>query len=241
VEKLDEYVTLLGTLLGAILGGIIGFAGAYLVERQRSKKEHVIEMRDKIYGPMFMEISRILEVVKSFQSSEYNSQENLTKMKNDFLFSTIEQGLKSRVSDVIDRLEKYQKVRQAAEIRLNEISLREVMDASGFNLAASHVFLISLIGETMTNTVDLRTAIFLGLTSEDFIKKEKEKWGEDLQIEAKFVGVKTTLKQYESLYASLLAKMEKEPLYLMEKEQRKRLIKELENLQDQVEPFVKPK
>jgi hypothetical protein len=237
MEKMDEYLTLLGTLLGAV----IGFVGAYVVERQRSKKEFVMEMRDKIYGPMLMEIGRISETVRLYQSSYYDAQENLKKLKNDFLFSTIEQGLKDRLSDVIDKLEKYQKVRHAAEIKLNDIGHREIMDASGYNITVSDVFLISLIGETMTSSLDLSTAIFLRSSPQDFIKKEKEKWGEDVQIEAKFVGTKTTVELYESLYVSILAKMEKEPLYSNEKEQRTRLLRELKSTQDRIEPFVKQK
>ena len=238
---MDEYLTLMGTLLGAVVGGIIGFAGAYLVERQRFKKERIVEMRDKIYGPMFMETSRILEVVKMFQSCYYNAQENLEKLKDDYLFFTIGQGLKNKLSNVIDRLEKYQKVRHAAEFKLSEIAQQEVMNVSGYNIGVSSVFLNLLIGVTTASTLDLSTAIFLELTPQNFIKKEKEKWGENSQVEAKFAGVKATLEQYESLYMSLLAKMEKEPLYLMEKEQRGRLTKELENLLRQIEPFVKPK
>jgi glutamine synthetase type III len=96
-----------------------------------------------------------------------------------------------------------------------------------------------VIGETTASTLDLQTAIFLKTAPQDFIKKEKDKWSKGSQVEARFAGVKTTLENFELLYASILAKMEKEPLYLMEKEQRSRLTIELENLIKQIEPYVK--
>jgi hypothetical protein len=239
--RMDEWLTILATLLGAVIGGIIGFAGAYLVERQRFKKERVIEMRDRIYGPMLMETSRILEVVTLFQSSYYNAQENLKKLGDDYLFFTLEQDLKSRFAMVIDRLEKYQTVRHAAEIKLNEDAHQEIIESSGHNIGVSSVFLNMVLGETMAATLDLQTSIFLKTTPQDFIKKEKEKWSEDLQVDARFAGAKTTLEDFEFLYNSILTKMENEPLYQMEKEQRTRLTKELENLIEQIKPFVKPK
>lgn len=240
---MDEYLTIVATLLGAVIGGIIGFAGAYLVEGQRFKKERVIEMRDKIYGPMLMATSRILEAVKLFQNPIFwNDQNNLKKLEDDYLFFALEQDLKSRWSEVMDRFEKYQKVRYAAEIRLNENSKQQIMEISGgLNIGVSSVFLGLFIGEITASTLDLQTAIFLKLAPKDFIKKEKEKWGEDSQIEARFSGVKTTLEKFESLYASILTKMEKEQLYHTENEQRTRLIKELESLLGQIEPFVKPR
>jgi hypothetical protein len=239
-RRMDEYLTLLGTLLGAVVGGIIGFAGAYIVEKKRFKRERILEMRNEIYGPMFMETSRILENVKFFQRTDYIAQDELKKLKDDYLFFTIEQGLKNRLSEVIDRFEKYQKVRLAAEYKLSQVAQQEVMDASGYNVGVSNVFLNLLIGAIMVSTIDLSTAVFLGLTAQDFIKKEKEKWGEDSLVDVRFAGAIGTLQQYESLYASLFAKMEKEPLYLTEKEQRVRLIKELENFLRLIEPFVKP-
>lgn len=238
---MDEWLTILATLLGAVIGGIIGFVGAYLVERQRFKNERVIEMRDRIYGPMLMETSKILEVVTLFQNSYYNVQENLKKLGDDCLFFTLEQDLKSRFAMVIDRLEKYQTVRHAAEIKLNEDAHQEIMESSGYNIGVSSVFLNMVLGETMAATLDLQTAIFLKTTPQEFIKKEKEKWGEDSEVDARFTGAKTTLEDFEFLYTSILPKMEKEPLYQMEKEQRTRLTKELENLIEQIESFVKPK
>jgi hypothetical protein len=77
------------------------------------------------------------------------------------------------------------------------------------------------------------------LAPHDFIKKEKEKWGEDIQIDVNIFGTENTLEAFESLYASMLAKMEKEPLYRTEREQRMRLAKELKRLIGQIEPFVK--
>jgi gas vesicle protein len=244
----DEYLTIVATLLGAVIGGVIGFAGAYLVERQRFKKERVIEMRDKIYGPMFMETSKTLEALKSFQRN-YGSLGNLKNLTDTYLFFTIGQDLKSRFSEVMDRFEKYPTVRFAAETALEDAVKEEVektfvVKIVGSSGGAEYDYIRLLMGKIMASALDLKSAIFLKLAPRDFIKKEKEKWGKDIQVEVSLVGIpkaKNTLDEFESLYLSILAKMEKEPLYLTEKEQRTRLTIELENLIKQIEPFVKPK
>lgn len=56
----------------------------------------------------------------------------------------------------------------------------------------------------------------------------------------KFAGTKATLEQYESLYVFVLAKMEKELLYLEERTQRMRLIHELEHFLEKIKGFVMP-
>lgn len=243
---MDDYLTIVATLLGAAIGGIIGFAGAYLVERQRFQKERVIEMRDKIYGPMLMATSRILEAVKLYQNPIFwNNQDNLKKLQDDYLFFTLKQDLKSRFTEVMDRLEKYQKILRAAEIALDAAALQYFGETlgitKGISGGAENAYLRLLMGQTKASSLDMKSAIFLKMAPQDFIKKEKEKWGEGIQIDVSIFDYSNRLEAFESMYASMLAKMEKEPLYMTEREQRTRLAKELENLIEQIEPFVKTK
>jgi gas vesicle protein len=238
----DEYLTLVGTLLGAI----IGFVGAYLVEEQHFKKERINEMRDKIYGPMFMEISKLLGAVKSYESSYYNSLENLKKLMDDYLFFTIDEKLKDRFFRLMERFDKYPTIRLAAENTLNDITRKEVektfgVSTTGSSSGTEYVYLRLLLGKTMERVLSLKTAIFLTLSPEDFIKKEKEEWGQEMQTDVSISGYGKTLKDFELLYTSILAKMEQEPLYLTEREQRKSCIEELESFLEQMEPFVKHK
>jgi hypothetical protein len=243
---LDEYLALVGTLLGAALGGIIGFVGAYLVERWHFKKMRTTELRNKIYGPMFMEISKLLGAVKSYESSYYNSLENLKRLMDDYLFFTIDEKLKDRFFRLMERFDKYPTVRFAAENTLNDMTKEEVektfgVSTTGSSSGTEYVYLRLLLGKTMERVLSLKTAIFLRLSPEDFIKKEKEEWGQEMQTDVSISGCGKTLKDFESLYTSILAKMEQEPLYLKEREQRKSCIEELEDFLKQVGPFVKPR
>jgi hypothetical protein len=237
---MDEYLTLFAALLGAATGGIIGLASAYLLQRQRFKRENVIEMRDKIYGPIFMEISEILEVTKLFKYHDYSSVENLKQVMNDYLFFTIKQDLKSKLSALIERLETYRSIQYAAEMIFRDITIEEVKKAFKVDIGsdANQIFLRSLIGATMASAISFKEAVFLKLAPKDFVRKEKEKWGEDIQIEVRIGGQSISSDDFESLYGLVLGKMEKESLYLEEKRQRMRLIQELEHFLEQIKDFV---
>ena len=236
---MDDYLTLLGTLLGAVVGAVIAYLGAYQIERQHFARD----LRERIYGPMFMETSKILEGIKSFQGFDAvpNRIGRLKGLMNDYLFSTIAEDMKLRFSNVIDRLGKYQKIQYAAILRLSEKSKNQVMEVSGgLNVRAINVNLNILIGETLVDALNLQTAVFLQIAPQDFVKKEKDRWGEGSQFEVTFAGVKASLDIFQSLFNSISSMMEGEPLYLQEKEQRTLLITELKSLLERIEPFVKP-
>lgn len=235
---MDEYLTLLGTLFGTVLGGVIGFASAYLIERQRFKKESVIEMRDKIYGPMYMEVGKTLDAVKLFETSGYVGLFRLRELMDNYIFSTIRQDLKKRLSQLVDRLEKYQSIRRAAEVAFFDATREAVQKNFNVDIGSNANPLLRLvIGKVMASSLNLEGAVFLRLPPRDFIRKEKEKWGDDLGVDVS-IGGQRNLDDFESLYLVVLGMMEKEPLYLTEKEQRMRLIDKLEDLQGQVKTFV---
>jgi hypothetical protein len=239
---MSESTQVFSTLAAAVIGAAIAVASGFLIQRQLLKRENAREMRDRVYGPMFMQISKILEDVTSYNS--YSSLANLKNPMDDYLFFTIGQDLKSGLSEVLDRFAKYNTVRYAAEMALDDAAkqyLEETFKVSikGSGGGAEYDYLRLLLGKTMTSALSLKSAIFLKMAPQDFLKKEKEKWGKDTQIDVSLCGLENTLEAFESMYAYLLAKMEKEPLYLQEKEQRMRLAKELKKLIGQIEPFVK--
>jgi len=50
---MNEYITIFATLLGAIVGGAIGFASAYLIQRQRFKREDQEKLFENVYGTLY--------------------------------------------------------------------------------------------------------------------------------------------------------------------------------------------
>jgi len=237
---MDEYLTLFAALLGAIIGGGIASASAYLIQKQRFKREKVIEMRDRIYGPIFMDMSKILEAVKLFQY-DYHAIENLKGLMNDYLFFTIKQDLKTRLSKLIDKLEIYQSVRYAAELAFGDVTKEEVKKAFKVDIGSdsNQLYLRLLFGKTTASAISLKEAVFRKLAPKEFVRTEKEKLGKDVIIEVRIVGKNSnSLQDFESLYALVIGKMEKELLYVEERKQRMRLIQELENLLEQTEAFV---
>lgn len=239
---MSESAQIFSALAGAVVGAAIAVVSGVLIQRQFFKRENAREMRDRVYGPMFMQTSQILEDVTSYNS--YSSLGNLKNPMDDYLFFTIRQDLKSGLSEVFDRFTKYNTIRFAAETGLDDAARQYLGETFGVSMkggggGAEYDYLRLLLGKTMTSALSLKSAIFLKMSPQDFIKKEKGKWGENVQIDVNLCGLENTLEAFESMYAYLLAKMEKEPIYLEEREQRMRLIKELKKLIGQIEPFVK--
>lgn len=236
-----DVLTLGATLLGAFVGGVIGFVGAYLVQKQRFSRENVIEMRDKIYGPIFMDISRILENVRLFQNPNSSSEENLKEIMDDYLFFTTKQDLKSKLSRLMDRLDKYQRVRYAAEEKFGDIAREIVKTTFKVDIGSdvSQISLRILIGKVMASGITLKEVVFRELSPKDFAGEEKKKWGNDIQIDVRNLSEKgNSLDGFESLYTLVLRKSRKESLYMEEKKQRILLIQELENFLEQIKPYV---
>jgi len=239
---MDDYLTLLGTFLGIVAGAIITLVGEYQIERRHSKKE----LRDRIYGPMFRETNAILEALKTFGGSTHSYLSSPDGWSNDYLFFTIGQDLKEKWFEITERLEQYQTIRHSAEINLDDATNRyigEVLGISmpGSNIGAEYEYLRLLLGKPMAKSLNLRSAVFLKLAPQNFIKEEKKKWGEEMQVDVGMTGFPrdlNTLKDFEEMYDSMLEEMEKDPLYRMEQEQRALLIRDLETFLGQIRPFI---
>lgn len=50
---MSEYLPLFAALLGALVGGSIAFASAYLIQRQRFKREEEEKLFEKVYGTLY--------------------------------------------------------------------------------------------------------------------------------------------------------------------------------------------
>ena len=185
-----DYLTIIATLLGAGVGGIIGFASAYLLQRQRFQRGNVLEMRDKIYGPLFMEVSKLLETTKLFDDFGLGGVGDLKQTSDHYLFSNVGKDLKDKLTALIDRLETYQRVKRGAEVIFDEVAKEEVKKASNAEGGndPSTVWLGSLIGKTMAGAISLKEAVFRELAPQDFVATEKEKWGNNIAFEATNLG-----------------------------------------------------
>jgi|SRR5271157_5977157 len=242
---MNDYLTIVVALLATVAGALITLMGEYQIERRHSKKE----MEDRIYGPMFRETRAMSETLKTFGESNYTSIPNQSEWRNDYLFFTIGQDLERKWFELMEILAQYQTIRYAAQSRLDDATKRYVeitnrTTLTGGATTADYYWLRLLLGKPMARSLNLRSAIFLKMTAQDFIKKEKEKWGEEMQVDVSLPGFRSamnTQEEFEKLYNSMLEEMDKDPLYQMEQKQRTYLLKKLESFLGQIEPFIKPK
>src|SRR3972149_8380569 len=98
-----------------VLQSIFGFmAGAFITyvvqhrlqiesEKRKKEREHAILMRDKVYGLIFMEVSKILENVKLGKTVlTIDNWQNLTTIMSHYLYFTVESDLKTRLSTLLE-------------------------------------------------------------------------------------------------------------------------------------------
>lgn len=192
-------------------------------------------------GKTFKEVSEILERVKLVHSLDCDRLENLKEIMTHWLFSTISQDLKSKLSELLDRVDKYQIIRSATEHKIHNVIRNEVEKTHHVDIGSSGggpLFRLLIAGK-MVSVIWLKEALLLGLHPRDFVRKETQKWGEGIMIEASSVGSKIKkLSVFESLYEDVLREVEKDSLYVEERRQRARLIDELEAFLEQIKVFV---
>lgn len=164
---------IIGTLLGTILGGALGFASAHLHQRQRFKREDVIEMRKKIYGPLFMEISNIVDSI----DEDYFRPDlgNLDSIKCEYRFPAIKQDLKNGFSAIKERVQVYDKIRLAAELTFNEKSSDEIKKKFKIDDPGDppRPYLELRLEEAYIGTLSLKEAVFQQISPSDFLNEEK--------------------------------------------------------------------
>ena len=227
-------------LAGAFTTYIVQHRLQIASEKRRIKRENAIQMRDTIYGPIFEELSIILEHVETVGPLGWEAEDNLKNVMTHFLFFTIERKLKNKLEELLDMLEKYQNIRRATELKLQNVIKTEIEKACQVDIGTVestpnislkvekiHVAWISLIG-----------IILQGITPQDFIRKEKEKWGENVAIEISMGANKRSMNDFEMVYDLVLREIENEYIYLEERAQKSRIIKELQSYLEKVRVFV---
>jgi len=209
-------------------------------EKRRIRRENAIIMRDNIYGPMFEGLSEILERVKSVQPLVWEMPESLKAVRAHYLFFTIRQDLRSELSAILDRFDKYERIRRATEIMIQGTIRKEIEKAYHVDIGLIEYApdLTLLIGQIHVAGINLMRALLQGIEPRDFVRMETEKWGKDMPVEVSIGAKKGDLGDFESLYKAVLHKVEEEPLFRDEKEQRARLIDELEEILEQIKAFV---
>lgn len=95
-----------------------------------------------------------------------------------------------------------------------------------------------LIGKIHVSSITLRTALLRSIEPRDFVTTEMQKWGKDALVEVSIGNKKGDLSDFESLYEAVLHEVEKESLYREEKEQKIRLINELEAFLERIKIFA---
>lgn len=208
-------------------------------EKRRIKREDVITMREKIYGPIFRMMNKILENLELVERPEWEVTRKLEEMKTDYLFYNMNRDLKSKFYTLVNRLDKYEGIYHATQTMI----LKEIRDAVkkahslDVSVSLGQVWLRLEIDDITVDSITLERALLQGIHPNEFIRANEKEW-EDMTIEVTIRGQSKNISDFESLYKKVLDKIEGEPLYREEKKQRRSLVKELKIFLDQIKTFI---
>lgn len=212
-------------------------------EKREIKRQNALEMRDEIYGPLFMELSTVLENVESVAALGYTASENLKNTMAHFLYFTIREDLKRKMSQLVDRIGKYGSIRRAAELVVQEHIREEVSSRYHVDLGSPEYKpdMTLRIGRVSIASIGLMNALFRNIEPQEFVAAETQKWGEGITVEVDIGGKRDYgLDDFRTLCSSVASVTEKEPLFKEEKKQRRLLIDELESFLKEIQPFANP-
>jgi hypothetical protein len=261
----DDVASILGAIISTLIAGLsfiynLGvlqvlfpfLAGAFTTyviqhrlqlesENREIKRQNYDLMRERIYGPLLKQTSQLVDSLRSFEKYVVvEGTENWTQIEREHLFYSVSRNLKHEYLALSDQYAKYQSMRFCAELALDRIIRKEGEHLLKKDIDPSVVFIKVLIEETQFASLSLERGVFLGISPKDFVREQTAEWGTSIpfNIDCSFVDRPRALDTYELLYTNVRNQIEKHPLFVAEKNQRMRLLQQLEDFSQKLRPLV---
>jgi hypothetical protein len=229
-------------LLFLLIGAGITYFAQTRTQKRAWKRENSLTMRDKVYGPIFREVSMILENLELCEKVELDATRKLEdEMRNyNYLFYKIPHDLKEKLYELVSRLENYTKIRYGAETKILEIIREAVIQAYkvDVNVRQSAVVLRMEIEYLDVATMSLEQALIQRITPKEFVERVTKEFGDNVAAKLSIGGSKRAFDDFAKLYEIVMKKLENEPLYLEELKQRKALIRQSTAFLEQIKVFI---
>lgn len=242
LEQIEPLQFVSSFLVGAFTTYVVQHRLQVESEKRRVKREDALTMRDEVYGPIFMEMSKILETIEQAKEPGWEITSILKDMKAQYLFYKMKRDLKNKFYSLVERLDVYQTIYSATELLLLRKIKEAIKESYGIDVGVSRGIArlgLDIVKDAVgVGSIMLEQALIQRMHPTEFIKAKKEAWGEDIFIEVTIGREKKNTSNFESLYETVLRNVEKESLYQKEKKQREALITELKTFLRQIEDFV---
>lgn len=227
-------------LLFLLVGAGIAYFVNIRTQKRTWKRENALTMRDKVYGPIFREVSMILEDVESVRPSDWNASQKLEEITGDYLFYKIDEDLKSKLYALLERHEKYQTIRRAIEKKVLEVIRNAVVKEHKMDTGSGsdQVVLRLEIEGLAVDAITLEQTLMQRVSPLNFVEAGKKEFGEGIMIDVRIGGTKKSLADFEGLYEATSSILEKETLYSEELKQRKALVKNLDAFVEKIKVFI---
>lgn len=222
------------------LGALLGFLGSIIVQRQSWKRESTLKMVDVIYGPLFREVNRVHESLKSFEKPMAGE---LEKIMSHYLYFMVDEELRKSLSHFSNRIKRYSTIYEALKGPANEIA-RKVAEENleKEKLTDPHDLSIHyrlFVGHKYLAAISLSEALLKGKTPKGILESIKQGLKES-RILIDVGGYDySDLEAVDRVCEKALREIRETPIFQQTKKESKSIIQQSERIIRRIKPFIK--
>ena len=225
----ESWLPVISALIGAAVGGSIGFVGSYLIQKRTWKRQTDLEIVKTVYEPLFQQIISILDNMKNLKP--LLSLEKLEEIRGNPLYWDLPEKIQVDLSQLADRLKKYQQLYGAANGPIERI-IRETMKEHDLleERATPNIAYRAFLDSSLVAFVPLYNGLLTGKTPRELLKSEiKDLRNVKIQITVSGYTAKET-QVVDETCKKALAKAKKEPIIQQFRKQHESLILRLNQM-----------
>ncbi len=201
------------------------------------KEENYIIMRENVYGPIFTELSNILDNIKKGENPIMVNG-NIEKVIKHYLFQTIETDLRVKIQTLITKIESYQQLHLATELMFQDKINDEIKKMFGIEVQNADVWVRTTIGRTIHDSISLIQMLFRNVHFEELLEKKTQERKTPMTLEFLIQGKDIPSSDFRNLYENVIVEVGKNSLYVDERKERESLIKEIEMISKEIRKFI---
>jgi len=224
--------------IGAIIGGFSTYLAQKRIQERAWEKESAQKMVDTIYGPLFREINKTHE---SLEASDEPHVEKLEKIRDHYLYFTIDEKLREDVDAVYNLIKRYLGLYEAAKRSAEHIALEEARRNLVDRKATPDVEVRYqlFVGNHFVNVISLPEALLKSKTPKALLEEQTRGFVQ-ARIDVTVGGYKYPDNEaVHKVCENALERTKKDPIIQGRNRERETLLQEAEKVIEKLKPLIK--